>query len=300
MMTTTPLITSRDQKGLHAVGLFEAAYNKAGLTQETAQRLNENGGEFQAGILQLIQKHSATNQYASEEVSSSYYYPGEYTGPKAIEDQIKKIGELFGLNTAEALEYSKNLPELPAGAEGWFAIPKVSSVAKKHFPAITDSGAQYCEAVILVLKKIAETRSFYNAREGEILPAKLRQSARTLNFLEQLEAAQPGDILIVAAQYGLRHRGKSVRRARETFIGNEFGLGAFAIGCMDLVHPERRVRWEELDTDAAGDEFSPDAGGSFSGAPIFFFDGGVVGFGANDVSEASGLYGSASGFVPQA
>jgi hypothetical protein len=32
---------------------------------------------------------------------------------------------------------------------------------------------------------------------------------------------------------------------------------------MALVHPERYVRWEELDTDCAGDEFAPDADGAF-------------------------------------
>lgn len=51
---STTLITSRDDKGRHAVGLFEAAYNKAGLDDDRAQRLNERGGEFQDGVLKLI------------------------------------------------------------------------------------------------------------------------------------------------------------------------------------------------------------------------------------------------------
>jgi hypothetical protein len=85
----------------------------------------------------------------------------------------------------------------------------------------------------------------------------------------------------------MRHRGKSVRRARETFASNEFGLGAFAIGCMALVHPERYVRWEELDTDCAGDEFAPDANGVFSEAPIFYFYDDRLGFGAYGVSGAA-------------
>jgi hypothetical protein len=97
----------------------------------------------------------------------------------------------------------------------------------------------------------------------------------------------------------MRHRGKSVRRARETFASNEFGLGAFAIGCMALVHPERYVRWEELDTDCAGDEFAPGADGACSEAPLFRFHGYELRFGTSDVSHASAFYGSVSGFVPQ-
>jgi hypothetical protein len=68
---------------------------------------------------------------------------------------------------------------------------------------------------------------------------------------------------------------------------------------MALVHPERYVRWEELDTDCAGDEFAPDADGVFSGAPVFDFGDDRLGFGARVVALAGDGYGTVSGFVPQ-
>lgn len=237
------------------------------------------------------------NQYESEVVSSNYTYPKKYKGPKPIAEQVKTIATMFGLDPKAALEFAKNLPTLPEGSEGWFAIPKVSAVATKQFPAITDKAEQYCEAVNLVHTKLADSRSFYNYRNGEIVPNRLRQHARTMKFLEHLEVEQQGDILIIAVQYGMRHRGKSVRRARETFAINEFGLGCFATGCMALVHPERYVRLEELDTDCAGDEFAPVADGVFSKIPIFAFLGGELGFSAGNVSDARVGYGSVSGFV---
>ncbi len=243
MPTNEKLTTSNDPKGLKATEVFRAMYNKAGLTDESAQRLNEDA-EYAKELLALILKRSVTNQYANEVVSSSYTYPGEYKGAKEITEQIKMIGKIFGLDTKQALAYVKNLPALPEGSEGWFAVPTISAIAKKHFSGITDPMQKYCEAVQLVHKKLKSSRSFTNYRDGEIVPAKLRQHARTVNFLEQLENQQPGDILIIAAQYGMRHRGKSVRRARETFMSNEFGLGSFAEGCMALTHPERYVRWE--------------------------------------------------------
>jgi hypothetical protein len=301
MMTTKKLITSDDPKGLDATAKWRAVYNKQQLTDGadgSAQRLNESR-EFWKELGELIKKHSATNQYANEVVSSNYTYPKEYKGPKPIAEQVKTIATMFGLDPTQALEFAKNLPTLPEGAEGWFAIPKVSMVATKQFPAITDKAEQYCEAVKLVHTKLADGRSFYNYRNGEIVPSKLRQHARTVDFLEHLEVEQQGDILIIAVQYGMRHRGKSVRRARETFASNEFGLGAFAIGCMALIHPERYVRWEELDTDCAGDEFAPLAVGDFSESPIFYFNDGWLRFRTHDVSHARAYYGSVSAFVPQ-
>jgi hypothetical protein len=67
---------------------------------------------------------------------------------------------------------------------------------------------------------------------------------------------------------------------------------------MALTHPERYVRWEELDTDCAGDEFSADADDEFGHAPIFSFSGVKLKFGTSDVSSANGYYGSVSGFLP--
>ncbi len=274
----------------------------SGLSVENAQKFIGNGCEFGMDVrnsaFNSFAKLSIPNQYANEVVSSNYTYPSEYK-MKPIEEQVQIIATMFGLDGAQALEFIKTLPALPEGAEGWFAIPKVSSVAKKHFPAITDPAEQYCEALKMVHSKVAETRSFYNYREGQITTAQIHQYPRTQSFLEQLESQLQGDILILAVQYGLRHKGKSVRRARETFSDNEFGLGAFAVGCMALVHPERYVHFKELDTDCPGDEFAPVAGGGFSKAPIFGFGGGNLGFSACRVFSARAAYGSVSGFVPQ-
>ena len=293
------LITSRDPKGLHAVGLFEAVYNKSKLDDTRAQRLNECGGELQERIAKLIAELSVSNQYANEEVCSSYTYPKEYKGPKPINDQIKALAKIFDLNPSHALEFAKTLPELPNGAEGWFAIPSVDALAAKHFPEVTDPIQKYCQAVHLVHTKIADSRSFYNYREGQITPAQLRVHARTAHALDLIAETQKGDILIVAAQLGMRHRGKSVRRAREVFVANEFGLGSLAVGSIVLTHPERLVRWEELDMDCSGDEFSPVAFGGFSGSPYFRFHGGGVGFDAYFVGSPLDLFGSVSGFLSQ-
>ena len=124
-------------------------------------------------------------------------------------------------------------------------------------------------------------------------------SAKTASVFQKLAEEQNGfDILVVAAQFGLRHRGRSVRRVREILLGNEFGLGAFAVGIMLLAYPELLAHYDDLWIDCAGDEFAPDADGDFSESPIFYFDDDRLWFSTYDVSYASEDCGSVSGFLP--
>ena len=304
-------ITNGQRKQIVQFGTnaIEKILDELGLEKAGAQRVIEHGDEFARVIREVsmtsLKDLSVTDKYKEEEVSSNYTYPKEYKGPKPINDQIKVIAEIFSLDPKQALEFVKNLPELksfvPKDAlewTGWFAIPSDTGL-QKLFPQITDPAERYCDGVQLVHTKIADSRSFYNYREGQITSAHLRAHTRTAHTLDLIAENQPGDILIMAGQLGMRHRGRSVRRAREVFMSNEFGLGSLAVGSIVLTHPERIVRWEELDMDCSGDEFSLDADGSFLHAPIFSFYDGKVGFGAHRVDIAGGSYGSASGVVPQ-
>ncbi len=292
MTMSTTLITSRDPKGQQATSIFEAAYNKAKLDDTRAQRLNENGDELKVGISKLIAELSISDRYADEEVSSSYTYPKEYSR-RPIEEQIERIAKLFDLNPQDAYAFAKSLPELHEGAEGWFAIPSIAAVAKKHFPKVTDPAEQYCRVQNLILEMIGKSRRFHNYREGEINSQSLRMHTRTAHALDLVKETQKGDILIIAAQLGMRHRGRSVRRAREVFVANEFGLDGVIVGSIALTHPERFVRFEELDIDCPGS-----SGHGFSHAPIFFHDDELK-FAARRVDGARVRYGSASGFLPQ-
>jgi hypothetical protein len=290
-MATTALITSRDPKGQQATSIFEAAYNKSKLDDERAQCLNENGDELKEGILRLIAQLSVPNQFADEEVESKWAYPQEYAGPKPIDEQIEMIAKLFSLSTGATLEYvDKVLPTWTPqeGAEGPFALPRWQKIGKT-----------YSEAVERVLAMVKASRTFHNYREGNLGPQYLRELARTIAMWQRVSEVQKGDILVVPAQFGLRHRGKSVRRAREVFTANEFGLGAFAVMSMLLTHPDREIRWEQLHVDCSGDEYSPGAVGKFENAPCVDWFDGELEFFALWVSGAGGHFGAASAFIPQ-
>src|SRR3989344_7236462 len=264
----------------------DRALKETALDKDGIQKLIENGDEFQSRIITAIRELSVSNQFADEEVQSSYAYPKGYK-VKGITDQTNILRQLFpGIGFAD--EKLAEQP-LPPNAEGWFAIPKWQTLAPT-----------YSEAVEKVLAMIESKRKFYNYRDGQLGAEYLRQHAKTVKMFQQLGDEQKDfDILVVPAQFGLRHKGRSVRRAREVFAANEFGLGAFAIGIMLLTHPEREVQWEQLHVDCAGDEFAPEADGGFSGAPIFGFSVGEVRFGAYWCDGAYGNCGSSSAFLPQ-
>lgn len=282
----------------------EVVFSKVRAGTEGWQRVIERGDELRTAIIETVvektREFSITNQFADEEVGSNYTYPDEYRGPQPIPDQIARlVGHFPGLDGVQAIAFAKSLPKLPEGAEGWFTCPSIAALAKLFFAEVTDPAERYCRAVNLILEKIGDSRKFHNYRQGELTPDRFQMHARTAKVLDTLGQQQPGDILLIPAQFGMRHRGRSTRRAREVISNPEFGLGAFTVGCMILTHPERLVHWEQLHIDCPGDKFSADADGQFAHAPFFLFYDDEVKFGARRVSDAFGPFGSASGFLPQ-
>jgi len=269
---------------------IEKVLAELGLDNPGAQRVIEHGDDFSEAIrtaaITSLKDLSVSDKFKDEEVQSSYAYPKGYK-VKGITEQTNILRQLFpGIGFAD--EKIAEQP-LPPNAEGWFAIPKWQTLAPT-----------YGEAVEKVLAMIASKRKFYNYRDGQLGAEYLRQHAKTVKMFQQLGDEQKDfDILVVPAQFGLRHKGRSVRRAREVFAANEFGLGAFAIGIMLLTHPEREIQWEQLHVDCAGDEFAPGADGGFSGAAVFDFSDGKVEFSADWFVSASDRYGSSSAFLPQ-
>lgn len=263
----------------------EKTITEAKLDKDGLQRLINNGDEFQARIIDDIGELSVSNQFANEEVESSYGYLSGYK-PKSITRQIDILRQFFpGIGYADKRLAEKSLP---ANAEGWFAIPKWQSIAKTED-----------EAVQKVFDLIKQQRkgNFYNWREGRLGAQYLRQYKRTVKKLETLANQQKSyNILVVAAQFGLRHRGRSVRRAREVFIANEFGLGVFEIGCMLLTHSARLQNSNDLWIDC--DNEYADTDNDFSSVPCFVFGDNGVGFGTRRLNLASVDYGLPSAFLP--
>ncbi|MSR85462.1 hypothetical protein EXS71_03470 [Candidatus Uhrbacteria bacterium] len=274
--------------GSEAVG---EVLQELGLDRDQAQQLWERGGEFklmlQPHILAAARQFALSNQFANEEVASSCIYPPQYKGPKSIVQQASILNGFFpGIGSVNEKLGNRPLVEV---AEGNFVIPPWQKIA-----------STYGGAVEIVFAKIAETRKLHNYREGQLGAQYLRQTGRSVQMFKKLVEQQKGfDLLVVPAQFGFRHRGRSVRRVRELFVKNEFGLGAFASGIMLLTHPERLVKYEDLWMDCAGDEYDFGARGTWGRAPFVSFGDGELRFRADHVGDPYEVYGSVSGFLPE-
>ena len=197
------------------------------------------------------------------------------------------IAEIFDLNPKFALEYAKNLPKLPEGAEGWFAI--LSLDVWPYF------APEYCKKLLRTLQEFEFFRPFCNIRASGMF-VKLRFD--TLCGLEGVHEKQKGDIWIVAAQLGARYRGRSVHEFHHIYSSkNEYGLPSFAVGSILLTHPERFSGNDDLSIDCAGDDFSPDGDGQYPASPAFDFCDGVVRFFVCNRYTRGKNSGSASFFV---
>jgi len=282
-MTTS---TGLWNEGFGAVGATLKALENAGGTPELLKLIRSNQNVAKA----VVEAGNAflRTRYAYEEVASNYTYPNDYA-VKPIAEQIAVLSKFFSLDGEKALAHSKNLSELPEGAEGWFAILKWQVVAKDYGKAVKE----------VLVAIIGKKWTLENWREEQFGERYLRQSEITEQMFTKLCEKQDGDIIIIPAQFGLRHRGRSVRRAREVFVGNEFGLGSFAIGCMLLAHPEREQVWGQLHIDCAGDEFAPDGDDEFTSTSVFCWYGDRLRFNARRTDDAGGQRGSVSGFVPK-
>ena len=294
MTALAPLITHHDPKGRKFVSIVETAYDKAGLTKVEAQRVNDAPG-LSDRIAQFIAEHRTTDKYKGEEVTSNYGYRSGYE-PTLVHDQVEVLKKLFP-ELGDNPTVGNLAGDVPNGAEGKFALPNVW----RPEPVLTGN---YNDNVVRVLDLIKKDRdgAFYNYRDGQLGPERLRQSARAEATMRKLSEEQGHpDILVIAAQFGLQHRGRSVRRAREVMIDQgQYGLGAFAIGVMLLTHPKRLQHYDDLWIDCAGDECDdPDVVDRFVRAPYFGFSVGEVKFVTYWAGSAHGHCGSASGVLPQ-
>lgn len=282
-------VTARDPKGIKLTDVFAAALNKAGLDEDEAQRVIENP-EFPVEAQAMLRKFATRNEFANEEVPSKYGYLSGYTKPRPITEQLEILRQYFP-EIGDADESIANQP-VPEGAEGYFAIPRWQLIGQGYGEAL--------EKVVEALKKQRKGK-VVNYREGNLGPNHLRLLGKTARLLEHLGQQQSGyNVLVVAAQFGIRHAGRSGRRAVAVMgDGAEFALGPFEGGCMLLTHPNRLQHYDDLWIDNPGVEYAPDAGGRFDSLLCWSFDDGQLRLDYRWVGHAYDGYGSASGFSPQ-
>ena len=235
-------------------------------------------------VVEIIQRHTVSDKFKDEEVSSNRVYPPTYR-VRPVEAQVTELRKLFP--SLGACQERLSRKPLPGGAEAWFAIPRWQALAPT-----------YNEAVEMMIGVLATRRKFSNRIVGKLTDKYLRQSERS-KLAEKIlaEQQQGNDFLVVAAQAGMLHRGSSARRTRVAMAGNEFGIGVFAFGCMLLTHPERLSTGETLMIDCSGDEYSVRGDYTFDRVPLFDYDMAGIEFSIFYEDRARNLWGTPTGFL---
>jgi len=258
------------------------------LDRQSAQVVLDMNGKLKSEVagqvVEIIQRHTVSDKYRDEQVASNRAYPSTYR-VKPVEAQVTALRNLFPSlgSCMEKLGHRR----LPEGAEAWFAIPRWQALAPT-----------YNEAVEMVVGVLATRRRFSNRILGRLGSLYLRQSERSKLAEKILADQQQGnDILVVAAQAGMLHRGCSARRVRVAMAGNEFGLGVFSIACMILTHPERLSTGDTLMIDCGGDEYSVRGDHEFDRVPLFDFDLSGIEFSIFYEDRARNLWGTPTGFL---
>jgi hypothetical protein len=268
---------------VHRTAVKDLDQSSARLVLEMDDKLK---AEITSSAIKIIHRLTISDKYKDEETVSRREYPGSYK-VKPIEAQVSILRGLFP-QLGGCMEKIGHR-ELPDGAEDWFAIPRWQALAPT-----------YNEAVEKMVEVLTAKRRTDNRIGGKLGPEYLRQSERSVLAENILAQQQPGsDILVVAAQAGLLHRGCSARRSRVVMAGNEFGLGALAVGCMLLTHPERLSSSETLMIDCAGDEYSLRGDNVFDRVPLYDYDICGIEFSIFYEDRARNLWGTPSGFVFQ-
>ena len=268
----------------------QEAYQTAieNLDRQSAQVVLDKGEKFRSEVagevVEIIHRNTASDKFKDEEMGSNRVYPPTYR-VRPVEAQVTELRKLLpGLG--ECME-KLGRRQLPEGAEAWFAIPRWQALAQT-----------YNEAVELVVGVLASKRRFSNRIIGRMGPEYLRQSERTKLAEKILAEQQEGnDLLVVAAQAGLLHRGSSARRTRVAMAGNEFGMGVFAFACMLLTHPERLSTGDTLVVDCGGDEYSMRGDYTFDRVPLFDYDLSGIEFSIFYEDRARNLWGTPTGFL---
>jgi hypothetical protein len=235
-------------------------------------------------LVEVIHRHTISDKYKDEEVPSNRVYPTTYR-VRPVEAQVTELRKLFpSLGSCQEKLARRELPE---GAEAWFAIPRWQAL-----------GSTYNEAVEILLGVLSAKRRFSNRIVGKLGAMYLRQTERSALAEKILgEQQESNDILVVAAQAGMLHRGSSARRTRVAMAGNEFGLGVFSFGCMLLTHPERLSTVDTLMIDCGGDSYSVRGDYTFDRVPLFDFDVAGIEFSIFYEDRARNLWGTPTAFL---
>jgi hypothetical protein len=274
---------------------------------DNAQLLIEGGGELKVVrkyLINEVKRLSDSSLYSDQVVTSKYGYLSRYRKACPMDEQIALLRQYdWGRDVDWSLnEVQQKLlaGRVPQGSEGYFAVVFDQTMVT-HYEE--DPNIDQSVPVTRVLEALYKQRNgrVVNYRNNELDRTHYRRSKKSAEKMRKLWESQgsPSGILLIPAQLGIEHAGKSVLRGRRVIRGSEFLLDAYEVLQMVLTHENRLQHCDDLWIDLPGSEYSSDADGVFECALCVVFYGGFLKLDRHVAGNRSGSYGQASGFLPQ-
>ncbi len=210
--------------------------------------------------------------------------------PEELEPHFSALERHFpDLPLEGARKYANSLRgvPLPFGAEGLYLVPQWDKVAEDRVSA--------SRKVIELLGEDSGTCHHW----GQNALKRLRTQNRTFWGLGEIARRQNNnDVLIMPAQMGHFHAGRSIDVVRAELFPQEFCLGLFEVGCMLLCNPHRLVFEHHRFVDCGGDTCYPGHGPDSASSPYFSATAdGHLELATQMVDIASAKHGPATGFI---
>lgn len=213
---------------------------KTNLSEEEIQNIINRGESLcdlvAHAITTALQRLSLNDEFVKEEIYipqiDCNYYQSGYSVAKSIESQIKILRQTFSLtghfNSEMLATIDKDKLDCNTDSDGWFAIPHWSQIGMTYHEAVMK--------VFEVLSNLKERKGAYIAYESSLL---VKETEEKTAVMEKLFHQQETKNVIIQAQLGKQHRGRSARRMNAVMSPIEFPLGIYEIGIILLTHTDR-------------------------------------------------------------
>lgn len=256
------------------------------------KKLIENVDGFQTDLRDLLKKHSSIEEPVIQVMEKPFGYAPGYSPNRSesieviladFEEQVATLDQVFNCGRRYNSDWIiKTHATLPSWVEKFFAQIPWECVA-----------GSYDDALDKVLARVAMNRS-YNPS------CVVKMSEEYVSKFVELHHLQGAPkIVAMPAEFGLRHRGISIRSVRAMVKEHECGLSAFSAGIMLITHPERLKWHSDLWINCAGDEVSSAGDEYFNQSPYYQNHCTDICYGYQNINSSSGHSGSPTFYIPQ-
>ena len=252
-----------------------------------AVQLIGRGEVSQSDLLEAL-SHIKTNAQGAQALQGQPLY---------ILEQVRLLSEMFSQLDISHVEenITTATAQLMPGAS-LFCYVRTTTMAT-HF-GIKKPWDNFGDLTEKTVGLLVSRRKFYNYRAGQFGAVNYRLLASTAIAMQELEAQQKGDIIVIPAQLGELYMGKTVETSRDLIgkSGSQFCLPAFIVGQILLVNPEILTSNRNLFVDCPGDKYRLGAREPFNDTLYFDVDeNGLLCLDSSWTSAPYGLCGSAWG-----